>query len=130
MSPFQFQKMGKKNKKAALEQPAEVQELQKVDDPADDDALIPYHTRQASFALLFLLFFSFLMFTLPFGAFYGSKHFLQEYLHLDTFQTTCWSVLAAVLTVNLVIGLYALFGFVEARKEEAMVKQFAKSKTN
>jgi VMA21-like domain len=122
--------MGKKSKKAALDLPIEVEEVQNTDDPADDDALIPYHTKQASFALLFLLFFSVLMFTLPFGAFYGTKHFLQEYLHLDTFQTTCWSVLAAVLTVNIVIGLYALFGFIEARKEEATVKEFAKSKTN
>lgn len=120
--------MGKKNKKSALEVP--VMEYQKTDDPADDDALIPYHTKQASFALLFLLFFSILMFTLPFGAFYGTKHVLQEYLHLDTFQTTCWSVLAAVLTVNIVIGMYAIFGFIEAKKEEETVKQFAKSKTN
>lgn len=133
MSPFVFQKMGKKSKKAALEQPAEKQEVAEdvsVPDPADDDALIPYHTKQASFALLYLLFFSVLMFTLPFGAFYGTKHFLIEYLHLDVFQTTCWSVLAAVVTVNVVIGLYAIFGFLEARKEEETVKQFAKSKTN
>jgi putative methyltransferase len=120
--------MGKKNKKSALEEP--VMEVQKTEDPADDDALIPYHTKQASFALLFLLFFSILMFTLPFGAFYGTKHILQEYFHLDTFQTTCWSVLAAVFTVNIVIGLYAIFGFLEAKKEEAMVKQHVKSKAN
>jgi hypothetical protein len=121
-------KMGKKNKKSALEEP--VMEVLKTEDPADDDALIPYHTKQASFALLFLLFFSVLMFTLPFGAFYGTQHLLKEYLHLDTFQTTCWSVLAAVFTVNIVIGLYAIFGFLEAKKEEAMVKQHVKSKTN
>lgn len=126
-----FQEMGKKSKKSTLDQPPqEGTEVLTADNPADDDALIPYHTKQASFALLFLLFFSILMFTLPFGAFYVTKHFLQEYLHLDTFQTTCWSVLAAVVTVNVVIGLYAIFGFIEARKEEAEVKKFAKSKTN
>ena len=122
------QEMGKKNKKAALDEPTV--EVQQTEDPANDDALIPYHTKQASFALLFLLFFSILMFTLPFGAFYGTRHLLLEILHLDRFQTTCWSVLASVLTVNLVIFGYAFFGFVEARKEEAMIKQHVKSKTN
>lgn len=102
------------------------------DDPADDDALIPYHTKQASFALLYLLFFSFLMFTLPFASFYGVHHVLLTYFHIDGFTNTCWSVLSAVLTVNIVIALYAIFGFMEARKEEAKVKEFAanKAKTN
>lgn len=127
---FFSQEMGKKNKKAALEVQTPVVEVQQTSDPADDDALIPYHTKQAGFALLFLLFFSVLMFTLPFGAFYGTRHLLLEILQLDRFQTTCWSVLAAVLTVNLVIFGYAFFGFVEARKEEAMIKQHVKSKTN
>lgn len=120
--------MGKKSKKA-LEQP-ELSEEIKDDDPADDDALIPYHTKQASFAMLYLLFFSFLMFTLPFAAFYATRHFVQEYLHLDNFQVTCWSVIAAVLTVNLVIAIYALCGYRDSKKEEETVKQLAKSKSN
>lgn len=121
--------MGKKGKNA-LEVPAEIVNEVSPDDPADDDALIPYHTKQASFALLYLLFFSFLMFTLPFAAFYGVQNVLREYFNVTGFENTCWSVLSAVLTVNLVIALYAIYGFVEAKKEEMTVKQFAKSKTN
>lgn len=120
--------MGKKSKKA-LEQPAEQSHLNesiKEADAADDDALIPYHTKQASFALLYLLLFSFLMFTLPFFAFYATRHMLREYFHLDTFDVNAWSVLAAVLTVNIVIAMYAIFGFIDAKKEETTVKDFAK----
>lgn len=130
--------MGKKNKKSALEQPIEVRheseevEEEQPEDPADDDALIPYHTKQASIALLYLLFFSMLMFTLPFAAFYGVRHILHEYLHIDGFENTAWSVLAAVVTVNIVIALYAMFGFREAKKEEETVRVYAsnKAKTN
>lgn len=121
--------MGKKNKKA-LEQPLPVEEENKDDDPADDDELIPYHTKQASFAMLYLLFFSFLMFTLPFAAFFSVRHILEEYFDLDHFQVTCWSVIASVVTVNVVIALYAIFGYLDSKKEEATVKEFAKSKAN
>lgn len=118
--------MGKKNKKA-LEQP--VEEVQQAEENlADDDALIPYHTKQASFAMLYLLFFSVLMCTLPFIAFFGTRHVLKEYFQLDNFSVTCWSVLASVLTVNIVIALYAFFGFMEAKKEEQTVKDYAKAK--
>lgn len=123
--------MGKKSKNA-LEQPAEIvsEPTLSGDDPADDDALIPFHTKQASFALLYLLFFSFLMFTLPFAAFYGTQNLLREYFHVSAFEVTCWSVLSAVLTVNIVIALYAIYGFVEAKNEEQTVKNLAKSKAN
>lgn len=121
--------MGKKSKKAALDVP-EVEEVQlkPKDDPADDDALIPFHTKQASIAMANLLFFSFLMFTLPFAAFFGVRHYLRDILHLDNFTVTCWSVFAAVVTVNVIIALYAIFGFREAKKEEQTVKDYAKAK--
>lgn len=125
--------MGRKSKKA-LEVPAEEpkaeEEQEEQADPADDDALIPYHTKQASFALLYLLFFSLLMFTLPFAAFYGTRHCLHEYLHIDGFENTAWSVLAAVVTVNIVIALYAISGFLQAKHEEKTVKEYAKAKLN
>jgi hypothetical protein len=70
--------------------------IEKPQTPADDEELIPYHTKQASFALLYLLFFSVLMFTLPFGAFFGTRHALQEYFGVYGFPNTCWSVLASV----------------------------------
>lgn len=118
--------MGKKNK-AMLNSQVEEKEVVPVN-PADDEAFIPYHTKQATFALLILLFFSILMFTLPFAAFYGTKHALLEYLHVDGFPNTCWSVFASVATVNIVIALYAICGYLEARKEERAVNAYAQSK--
>jgi hypothetical protein len=124
--------MGKKNKnshKTEIEPEQRVQEIdEKPEITADDDALIPYHTKQASLAVIYLLFFSILMFTLPFAAFYGIRHALHEYLQIDGFANTCWSVLAAVVTVNFVIAIYAVVGFLEAKKEENTVIQFAKTK--
>jgi hypothetical protein len=105
----------------------EIEEL-KPQDPADDDALIPYHTKQASIAMLYLLFFSALMFTLPFGAFFGVRWALFEYYDIDGFQNTCWSVIASVVTVNAVIAMYAIMGFREAKREEETVKLYAASK--
>lgn len=99
-------------------------------DPADSEELIPFHTRQASWALVYLLFFSVLMFTLPFGAFYGTRHFLHEYFDIYGFQNNCWSVLAAVVTVNIVIALYAIVGFLDAKKEEEAVTLITKAKNN
>lgn len=133
--------MGKKSKASLeiektsedeLQSQKEVEELERPIYPADDDALIPYHTKQAGFALLYLLFFSCLMFTLPFASFYGVRHALHDYFQIDGFQNTAWSVLAAVVTVNFVIALYAIFGFMEAKREEEKVLQFAntKAKTN
>lgn len=98
-------------------------------DPADDTELIPFHTRQASWAMLYLLFFSVLMFTLPFGAFFGTRHILHVYFDIYGFQNNCWSVIAAVVTVNLVIAMYAIVGFLDAKKEEDTVNQLAKIKT-
>lgn len=135
MSLLFLQEMGKKNKKSLnLPEPEEVVKediLEEHQDPADDDALIPYHTKQASLALLYLLFFSFLMFTLPFGAFFGVRHVLHEH-QVDGFTNTCFSVLAAVLTVNIVIALYAIFGFRDAKNEEQTVQRLVstKEKTN
>lgn len=127
--------MGKKSKKNLETIPSEVvdqgdllQSEEKPVTPADHLELIPFHTRQAAFAILYLLFFSVLMFTLPFAAFFGTRHFLTEHLHIDGFANTCWSVGAAVLTVNLVIVLYAISGYIEAKKEEAHVNQHAESK--
>ncbi|KAG5683228.1 hypothetical protein PVAND_012521 [Polypedilum vanderplanki] len=125
--------MGKKNKnvvktEAVQEEQQEQMIEEKPVNPADDDALIPYHTKQASLAVIYLLFFSILMFTLPFASFYGVRHALHEYLQIDGFPNTCWSVLAAVVTVNFVIAVYAVVGFLDAKKEEQTVLQFSQNK--
>lgn len=123
--------MGKKSNKAALETLSEKESTREEDkpvDPADDEALIPYHTKQATLAVIYLLFFSILMFTLPFAAFFGVRHVLLEHMQVEGFANTCWSVLAAVVTVNFVIAIYAVVGFLDAKKEEDTVLQFSKSK--
>lgn len=123
--------MGKKSKKTLEVSEAQedlIQSEEKPITPADHPELIPYHTRQAAFAIMYLLFFSVMMFTLPFGAFFGVRHVLHEHFHIDGFANTCWSVGAAALTVNIVIALYAISGYIEARKEEDTVNRHDQSK--
>ncbi|XP_048522974.1 uncharacterized protein LOC125504666 [Dendroctonus ponderosae] len=74
---------------------------------------LPSQTRQAARAVALLLFFSFLMFTVPFLVFYGTKHVALEYWHLDTFQSNAISVFTAVLSVNVIIGIYAYIAYKE-----------------
>lgn len=96
----------------------------------DEGPLIPQHTKDASLALLQLFFFSILMFTLPFGAFYGVQHYLQLHYELQQFEVTCWCVLSAVVTVNIVIGLYVWVAWRDAKKDEADHRAAQKDKTN
>ena len=122
--------MGKKSKKAleATEETDLLPSEEKPKTPADHPELIPYHTRQAAFAIIYLLFFSVLMFTLPFAAFFGTRHLLTEHFHIDGFPNTCWSVGAAALTVNIIIVLYAISGYIESKNEEDAVNKHAQSK--
>ncbi|XP_041771739.1 uncharacterized protein LOC121593467 [Anopheles merus] len=83
-----------------------------------DPYTIPLHSRQAAFAILWLLVYSFAMFTLPFGAFYGTRHVLADRFQIEGFPNTCGSVLAAVVTVNVIIMLYAFRGFREVEEED------------
>ncbi|XP_035918207.1 uncharacterized protein LOC118516433 [Anopheles stephensi] len=92
----------------------ETERQEEVDDPYT----IPLHSRQAAFAILWLLVYSFAMFTLPFGAFYGTRHVLADRFQIEGFHNTCGSVLAAVLTVNIIIMLYAFRGFREVEEED------------
>lgn len=75
---------------------------------------LPQHQRQAAFSLLWLFVFSCLMFTMPFGAFFGVRHIVHErFPSAGQFAETGYSVLAAVLTVNMIIGMYALLAYHE-----------------
>jgi hypothetical protein len=116
--------MGKKSKKQ-LESSEEI-----VEEIIREPPLIPQETKEASLALLTLFFFSVLMFTLPFGVFYGVQHYLRENYDLPTFQVTCWSVISAVFTVNIVIGLYVWIAWRDAKDDEAKSKLIQKEKTN
>lgn len=64
-------------------------------------------SKQAASALLYLLFYSILMFTLPFGAFFGTRHLLKEHTQFSEFTITAFSVASSVITVYIIIGLYA-----------------------
>lgn len=70
-------------------------------------------SQQTSSALLYLLFYSILMFTLPFGAYFLTKHLLELHSHLPQFNITAWSVIASVVTIYIVIGLYAFHAYRE-----------------
>lgn len=65
-----------------------------------------------------LLLYSIAMFTLPFVAFFGVQHYMRLEFQIDTFATTYVSVLAAVVTVNLIISCYAYQALHEAVEEE------------
>lgn len=76
------------------------------------------HRQQELRALLILLFFSILMFSLPFGAYFGARSLLNEYFELDYFATTCWSVISSVITVGIIIAGYAIVGYYETEYDD------------
>lgn len=53
-----------------------------------------------------LLFYSLLMFTLPFLAYFGTQRFLHEHVQMTGFAKTAWSVASAVLVVNIIVFAY------------------------
>ncbi|BES91759.1 Williams-beuren syndrome critical region protein [Nesidiocoris tenuis] len=60
----------------------------------------------ASTALGVLFLYSVLMFSLPFVAFFGAKDIAEKYTSLDRFGVTVTSVVASVVTVNVIILFY------------------------
>lgn len=85
---------------------------------AREEPLIPEHTKQATKALALLLLYSFLMFTFPFLAFYGTKYLLQDVFDVTGFTNTAWSVLISVVTVNLIILGYVYHAYHEKEYNE------------
>lgn len=83
-------------------------------DVVDENApLLPEQTKRTIKVLGILLIFSFFMFTLPFGAFFGTKYIMKYYLHMDGFENTVWAVISSVITVNLIIVIYAYISYHE-----------------
>lgn len=82
------------------------------------EPLLPVHTRQATKALFILLFYSTLMFSLPFGAFFGTKYCLRDYFQITGYENTVCSVIAAVVIVNLIIVLYGYQAFHEKEYDD------------
>ncbi|GAB0086400.1 hypothetical protein DMENIID0001_004570 [Sergentomyia squamirostris] len=85
--------------------------------------------RETSIALLTLFFFSVLMFTLPFGAFYGMRDLLENHFHIEGFENICWSVLSAVITVNVIIILFVYVAYKDNKKEFLQVTAEDTTKT-
>lgn len=94
--------------------------------PRDDSEM----TKQSAFALLWLFVYSCAMFTLPFAAFFGTRHILMNKYEFDTFTVTCSSVIAAVVTVNLIIVLYACQGFRESESDSPPEPSSDQKKSN
>lgn len=121
--------MVKKNKKTApevTEQPYSLPSSASTDHQYSPpstastvDYSIPVHSRQAAFSLLYLFLYSVLMFTLPFGAFFGVRHVLADQFDITGFPNTCYSVLSAVIVVNSIIVLYAFKGYHETEYDTA-----------
>ncbi|RZF35642.1 hypothetical protein LSTR_LSTR017499 [Laodelphax striatellus] len=59
-----------------------------------------------------LLFFSMLMFSLPFITYFGVSRVLSDY-GIEGFPNRAWSVFASVVSVNLIIALYAIKAWYE-----------------
>lgn len=116
--------MGKNKKSATKKDPKENRHAETT--PSEDEVIdkqyaeqtFDPHTeqlisRQTSSALLYLLFYSILMFTLPFGSYFLTKHLLELHTDFSHFGVTAWSVIASVITIYIVIGLYAYHGYHE-----------------
>lgn len=56
----------------------------------------------------YLFLYSMAMFSLPFVAFFGVRIGLRDYFGIDGFVNIAWSVIAAVLVVNLIILSYVI----------------------
>lgn len=110
--------MGKSPNKSALNAPDDDTSHQLL--PNAHDAVHHYdpHTehlisKQTSSALLTLFYYSILMFTLPFAAFFGARHFLFEHTDWTEFAVTSCAVFASVITIYVIIGLYAWHAYRE-----------------
>lgn len=89
------------------------EEISRYEQPTYDPHTERLISNQTSSALLYLFFYSILMFTLPFGVFYGTRHLLEEYTDFSIFAITSLSVSASVITVYIVIALYAYHAYHE-----------------
>lgn len=99
------------------------------DSKVDYDVLVEtpeeaaFRNRETMNAVLVLLFFSALMFSLPFAAFFGVRYYLGYHMHIYGFPNTCWSVLSAVVTANLIIVAYVYVAYRDNQAEIARNKQ-------
>ena len=74
-----------------------------------------------SSALLGLFFYSILMFTVPFGGYVMSKHYLEQNFHLGPIYNLLVPIIVSVVLVNIIIMLYIFRAFREDKKERANI---------
>lgn len=84
----------------------------------EKEPLISRQSQLAAYALAILFLHSVAMFTLPFVAFFGVRHILSEYYPVDSFMRTVWSVVSAVVVVNVIIFSYAYKAYNEKEYDE------------
>lgn len=83
---------------------------------------------QANMALLFLFFYSVLMFTLPFGAFYLTRDFLTKHTDYAYNTINTLSVASCVTIVWVIIALYAVQAYHEKDVVVPKMNVFKKKK--
>lgn len=82
------------------------------------EPLVPLKSKLAALALAYLFLYSIAMFTLPFVAFFGVRHILSEYYPVENFTRTVWSVITAVVVVNMIICSYAYKAYHEKEYDD------------
>lgn len=87
-------------------------------------------SKQTASALLYLLFYSILMFTMPFGAYFGTRHLLEIYTDYSSSTIMMLSVVSSVITVYSIIGLYAWHAYHEKDIQIGENQKSANTSTN
>ena len=77
------------------------------------DGLQPHQVRRITLVLAHLFLYSVAMFTIPFLVFFSVRHMLTASYPGESFLINAWSVGAAVLTVNCIIGAYVYKAYCE-----------------
>ena len=80
----------------------------------------PIHGETESSALLGLFFYSILMFTVPFGGYMATKHYLEQNLLLDKIYNLVIPIIVAVMLVNLIIVMYVFRAFREDKNDNVL----------
>lgn len=84
----------------------------------EQEPLVPGQSQRTGVVLAYLFLYSIAMFSFPFLSFFGVRHILTEYYPVDHFTKTVWSVISAVVAVNIIICSYAWKAYHEKEYDE------------
>ena len=76
-----------------------------------------------SSALLGLFFYSIIMFTVPFGGYLLTKHYLEQNFQIGNVYRLVLPIIVAVILVNLIIVMYVFRGFREDKKDISLTNR-------